>query len=74
MRHSWNPDNTLAEWRERFGEDLYSKLMPVDFELRGTGFKLLTRSGLRVATRLPRDLPWRPPSPSRVGSSLTQWP
>ncbi len=71
MRHSWNPDSTLGEWQERFGEDLNSKLMPVDFELRGTGFGLLTRSGLRVAARLPRDLPWRPPSPSRVGSRAT---
>ncbi|HPD17531.1 MAG TPA: right-handed parallel beta-helix repeat-containing protein [Planctomycetota bacterium] len=74
MRHSWNPDNTLAEWRQRFGEDAHSKQMPIEYERKGTGFRLLTRSGLRVARRLPTELPWRAPSPSRVGSSLTQWP
>jgi parallel beta-helix repeat protein len=73
MRHSWNPDNTLAQWQERFGEDRRSELLPIEFEQRGTGFRLLTRSGLRIAARLPRELSWKPAS-SRVGSSIAQWP
>ena len=43
MRHSWNPDNTLAEWQERFGEDAHSALAPIDFAETGTGFVLGTR-------------------------------
>jgi hypothetical protein len=31
MRDNWNADNTLAQWRERFGEDVHSALVPVDF-------------------------------------------
>ena len=74
MRHSWNPNNTLEQWQQRFGEDMSSKLMPVEFELRGTGFRLLTTEGLDVAGPLPEGLDWQPQNPARVGSAITQWP
>jgi len=74
MRHSWNPDNTLAEWRQRFGEDTHSKAMAVPFETRGTGFRLLATEGMDVAAPLPKAVGWQPPTPGRVGSSRTQWP
>jgi len=74
MRHHWNPDNTLQQWQERFGEDLHSKLMPAGFELHGMGFKLLTPEGLKVAGPLPTALDWNPQAPNRVGCSRTQWP
>ena len=38
LRHSWNPDNTLAQWQQRFQEDLHSTLLPVAFEQTGTRF------------------------------------
>ena len=83
MRHSWNPDNTLEQWRERFGEDLHSKQMPLGFEQRGSGFRLLTTRGLRVSAPLPARLGWRSPTArrvllwrrrARVGSAITRWP
>jgi hypothetical protein len=74
MRHSWNPDNTLQEWQQRFGEDRHSKRMPVLFEFRGTGFKLLSREGMGAAGPLPEPLQWKPPAPGLVGASATQWP
>ncbi len=74
LRHHWNPNNTLAQWQERFGEDLHSVLMPVGFEARGTGFRLLTAEGLDRAGPLPPELGWKPADPQRVGASLTQWP
>jgi hypothetical protein len=74
MRHSWNPNNTLQQWRERFGEDIHSRLMPVEFDVSGTGFKLLTTKGLDGACALPTALDWKPKTPGRVGSAITRWP
>jgi parallel beta-helix repeat protein len=74
MRHSWNPDNTLAQWRSRFGEDVHSRQMPVKFETRGAGFRLLTVAGLDKAGPLPEGLPWRPAVAKRIGCRRTQWP
>jgi parallel beta-helix repeat protein len=74
LRHQWNPNNTLPQWQERFAEDLHSQLMPVAFETRGTGFKLLTTAGLDVAGPLPAAVAWTPPDPRRVGCARTQWP
>jgi Right handed beta helix region len=74
MRHSWNPNNTIDQWRERFGEDAHSVLMPVDFALTGTGCTILTTEGLDVAGPLPEGLPWQPANPKRVGCARTEWP
>jgi hypothetical protein len=74
MRHAWNPDNTLEEWQKRFGEDLHSKRRPVAFEMKGTGFKLLTREGLDAAEPLPDEAGWKPAAPARAGASIAQWP
>jgi len=89
LRHTWNPDNTLEQWRERFGEDLHSVQMPVRFEQWGAGFRLLSTRGLRIAAPLPSALGWRSPTAARrglrrllpwrrprppVGSSITRWP
>lgn len=74
LRHTWNPNNTLAQWQERFGEDQHSRLMPIEFEVRGTGFKLLTSAGLDVAGPLPAALDWKPQEARRVGCTRTQWP
>ncbi len=74
MRHSWNPDNTLEQWRQRFGEDRGSKLMPIGIETTGTGFKLLSRDGLVPAAALPPEAGWKPAEGATVGCSRTQWP
>jgi len=74
MRHSWNPDNTLAQWRERFGEDLHSALVKVDFRQRGTGFALRTREGLPDPVTLPDDLRAIVQPPSHVGCRRIAWP
>jgi parallel beta-helix repeat protein len=74
LRHSWNPNNTLAQWRERFGEDLHSRLMPVAYELRGTAFRLLSTEGLDLGRPLPAELGWKAPQGRRVGCARTQWP
>lgn len=74
MRHSWNPNNTIEQWRQRFGEDMHSVLMTVDYEQRGTGFRVLTTKGLDVAGPLPASLNWKPDDPKRVGANRTSWP
>jgi len=74
MRHSWNPDNTLEQWRARFGEDAHSRAMPIAFELKGTSFRLLGTEGLDAACPLPSKLGWQPAGPGRAGCSRTRWP
>ena len=74
MRDSWNPDNTLAQWRERFGEDVHSSLVPVDFRQKGTGFALTTLDGLSKAEPLPSDLSKLVQPPPHVGCRRTAWP
>ena len=74
MRHHWNPNNTLDQWRARFGEDMHSRLAPIDFEFRGTSFMLVTRDGLDIAGPLPDHINWKPQNPARVGSVRTRWP
>jgi len=74
MRHSWNPDNTLAQWQERFQEDLHSRLLPVAAEQSGTGFRLIPCDELNFNGPLPDHLREILPTPHTVGSSRTVWP
>lgn len=74
LRHSWNPENTLAQWRTRFDEDTHSKPLAVPYQIRGTGFRLNRGAGLDTAGPLPTELLWRPSTAKWVGSSLVQWP
>ena len=66
IRYHWNNNVTLAEWQKRFRQDLHSQLMPVPFEHRGQGFKLLGTERLDVAGPLPETLLkiWKPRIPS----------
>ena len=74
MRHSWNPDNTLAQWQERFQEDLHSQLLPVTAERHGTGFRLGPCDGVNLSGPLPDSLKKILPEPRTLGSSRTAWP
>ena len=74
MRQHWNPDNTLGQWRDRYGEDLNSVETNVPYEQRGTGFRLPTDDVPQVGTALPAELPWQPKDPKRVGAERTSWP
>ncbi|MFH1922097.1 MAG: hypothetical protein ABIP48_19700 [Planctomycetota bacterium] len=67
-------DNTLAQWQERFEEDLHSRLLPVAAERRGAGFRLAPCDGLDLAGPLPDHLEKLLPAPRAVGSSRTAWP
>ncbi|NOY79390.1 MAG: hypothetical protein GXP31_00140, partial [Kiritimatiellaeota bacterium] len=60
FRRDWNPNSTLQEWRTRFGEDLHSKIAPIDFERPGAGFRLVGDRPAAGAV-LPDGLAWRPP-------------
>jgi len=73
MRHSWNPNNTLEQGRHRWQEDLHSRLLPVEFELPGMGFRLLTKDGLDTATAFPAEAGWQPAKPGTVGCARTEW-
>lgn len=73
MRHSWNPDNTLDTWRERFEEDIHSRALPVTAEQRGTGFQLFPCDGLDFAVPLPKHAREMLPVADRFGSSRTVW-
>ena len=74
MRHSWNPNNTLAQWQERFQEDVHSIQAPVYFELRGSGFALQTRAGLGDAGPLPEAVRGLLPPIPRAGCRRMAWP
>ncbi|HYW80546.1 MAG TPA: hypothetical protein VE890_13265, partial [Thermoguttaceae bacterium] len=68
------PDNTLAQWQERFQEDLHSRLLPVAAEQSGTGFRLIPCDELNFNGPLPDHLREILPTPHTVGSSRTVWP
>ncbi len=74
MRHSWNPDNTLAQWQERFKEDVHSTLMPIAFEQRGTGFTLSGSDRLKNLAPLSEDVRTIVQPPPHVGCCRTAWP
>ena len=74
MRHSWNPDNTLSQWQERFKEDLHSTLMPVAFQQKGTGFSLITCDGLKELAPLPGEIRAIIQPPPNIGCRRTEWP
>lgn len=74
LRHSWNPNNTLKQWQERFGEDKNSRLVSIDFALSGTGFQLRTTQDLEATAPLPEEVRGLVAKPERAGSSLACWP
>jgi len=74
LRHSWNPDNTLAQWQQRFQEDLHSTLLPVAFELTGTRFVIKNGQGLNSLAPLPDEVRAVLPGASQVGCRRTEWP
>lgn len=74
LRHSWNPDNTLSEWRQRFSEDAHSRLLPVAFDQQGTSFALRTQESLGEAGSLPDIVQSLLPTMPRVGCRQSEWP
>jgi parallel beta-helix repeat protein len=74
MRHSWNPNNTLGEWQERFGEDLHSTEMPVAFEMKGTGFAFEICKGLEAPEPLSEDVSAVLSPISHAGCRRAGWP
>jgi hypothetical protein len=74
LRHSWNPDNTLDEWQQRFREDLHSSLVPVSYELTGMRFALESHTGLETCAPLPDEVRAEFPQLTSVGCRRTQWP
>ena len=74
MRHSWNPDKTLAQWQKRFKEDLHSALTPVGFDQSGTRFALTANDGLKKVAPLPDDVRAIVQPPPHVGCCRTAWP
>jgi parallel beta-helix repeat protein len=74
LRHSWNPDNSLTQWQQRFQEDLHSSLLPVAFELTGTRFALKNGPGLNRLAPLPDEVRAVLPAVSQVGCRRTEWP
>jgi len=74
MRHTWNPDNTLAQWQARFSEDLHSQVLPIEMRQTGPSFRLLSTRGLDMACELPAELAGVVAKSARVGCSRTEWP
>ncbi len=67
---------TFDQWRSRFGEDLHSKIMPIQYDMLPTSFRLLSTDGLDIATPLPPEVlkVWKPANPRQVGCGVTAWP
>ncbi len=74
LRHSWNPNNTLAQWQQRFQEDLHSALVPADFELTGMRFALKLDPPLDNLAPLPDEIRSLLPPLTHAGCRRTQWP
>jgi len=73
MRHSWNPNNTLPQWQERFEEDVHSTQKPVAFSLKGTAFALTDREELAAPGPLPEAVRAILPSISHAGCRRCEW-
>ncbi|NLX95993.1 MAG: hypothetical protein GXY83_07440 [Rhodopirellula sp.] len=73
LRHSWNPDNTLSQWQQRFSEDTHSMLVPIEFDQHGTGFVLQTDQRLSEAGSLPEEVRSILTPMPRVGCRRTEW-
>lgn len=75
LRPQWNEDRTLAQWRERYGQDRHSRALPVDWTTMGRGFRLTAANELDFAVPLPEDVlaVWSPANPARVGAERTAW-
>ncbi len=74
LRHTWNPDHTLAQWQQRFQEDLHSALVPLAFELRGPRVAIQGCSELTELASLPDAVRALIPAVGHVGCSRTAWP
>ncbi len=74
MRHSWNPDNTLAQWQQLFQEDLHSQLLAVSAQQLGASFQLEKCDGLERIGQLPDDVKQVLPGLRTVGCWRTSWP
>ena len=74
LRHSWNPDNTLAQWQERFQEDLHSQSLPIDFQAAGTSFRVQPRTGTDQLAPLPDAVRSLLPPLTSAGCRRVRWP
>ncbi len=76
LKPDFETTRTFAQWQQRFGEDLHSKIMPVQCDIMPTSFRLLTQSGLDIATPLGPEVTnvWKPANPRRVGANMIAWP
>jgi len=73
LRQHWNPDNSLADWQKRYGEDLHSQAMPLNWSLAGDGFRLTDFNPPAAPAPLPAELGWQP-AKAQVGCGLERWP
>jgi len=66
----------LDQWRERFGEDIRSRVLPIFFQSSHAGFRLLATEGLDFAAPLPEEVTrlWQPRVPGQVGAGVASWP
>ncbi len=74
MRHTWNTNNTLTQWQERFQEDMHSMMVPIAFELQGTRFAVCDREELIAAGPLPEAVQAILPQISHPGCRRFEWP
>ncbi len=76
IRHNWNDNNTLKQWRKAFALDLHSRLMNVPYRCLAGRFDLFNPRALPAAGPLPKDVTdkWTPPASGKVGSAITRWP
>jgi hypothetical protein len=76
LKPDFETTRTFAQWQQRFGEDLHSKIMPVQCDVLPMSFRLLTQSGLDIATPLGPEVTnvWKSANPRRVGANMTAWP
>jgi parallel beta-helix repeat protein len=75
LRHSWNPDNTLTQWQERFHEDLHSSLVPIPCQVTQSQFAMAaTDNVLSSIAPLPEDVRSLLPPLRSAGCQRRQWP
>lgn len=74
LRHTWNPNNTLLQWQDRFQQGMHSMATSVAFELQGARFAVRNREDLAAPGPLPEAVRSILPKIPHVGSRCQEWP
>ena len=73
LRAGGNEKHHLADWRETFGQDRHSVVLPLCYDIKGGNLQLQGDASLEQAGQIevPGCYGWDPPNPTRVGADIS---